>query len=350
MSKNVFFKVFWILFTVFHLYLFVYLIFLKKRKTDVSNKTNIALFIPGVISGSPSYKEMYDSLFEFKKKHEDLEIKVLEAGFNQSEWIEMLEKLLNSKKYDFLITTNNAMQDIVDSVSSNYPYTKVLIFDSLVKNTNNQVYSVSYNVAEEAYILGYYVGLFLMEFVKSGFGNAALIAGQNYPVMRDYIYYYFKKGILDVGVRSEVYYRVLGNWHDSNLAKLLSDSLIKDSGALVILPIVGPAVEGVLSSVRENNISAVLFDSEDYLDNKENIIGSGITNQKYYVSYILDKALKSEINYGNSDIFGIKHKGVLFNVSNVFYLEQTSQKLKEDLLKKIEEVSANGIKIDLEQN
>lgn len=52
------------------------------------------------------------------------------------------------------------MQDIVDSVSSNYPYTKFLIFDSLVKNTNKQVYSVSYNVAEEAYILGYYVGLF----------------------------------------------------------------------------------------------------------------------------------------------------------------------------------------------
>lgn len=35
-----------------------------------------------------------------------------------------------------------------------------------------------------------------MEFVKSGFGNAALIAGQNYPVMRDYIYYYFKKAFL----------------------------------------------------------------------------------------------------------------------------------------------------------
>ncbi len=33
-----------------------------------------------------------------KKNHENLEIKVLEAGFNQSEWIEMLEKLLTSKK------------------------------------------------------------------------------------------------------------------------------------------------------------------------------------------------------------------------------------------------------------
>ncbi|WKC88000.1 BMP family protein [Borreliella japonica] len=349
MNKNVFFKGFWILFTIFHLYLFVYLIFLKKRKVDVSSKTNIALFIPGVISGSPSYREMYDSLFEFKKNHKNLEIKVLEAGFNQSEWIDILEKLLTSKKYDFLITTNNAMQDIVDSISNNYPYTKFIIFDSLVKNTNNQVYSVSYNVAEEAYILGYYVGLFLKEF-NSDLGNVALIAGQEYPVMRDYIYYYFKKGILDVGVNSKVYYRVLGNWHDSNLAKLLSNSLIQNSGVLVILPIVGPAVEGVLSSVRENNIFAILFDSEDYLDNKENIIGSGITNQKYYVSYILDKALKSEISYGNSDIFGIKHKGVLFNISNVFYLERTSQKLKEDLLKKIEEVSANGIKINLEQN
>lgn len=349
MSKNVFFKGFWILFTIFHLYLFVYLIFFKRQKVDISNKTNIAFFVPGVISGSPSYKEMYDSLFEFKKKHDNLEIKVLEAGFNQSEWIEVLEKLLTSKKYDFLITTNNAMQDIVDSVSNDYPYTKFLIFDSLVKNVNNQVYSVSYNVAEEAYILGYYVGLFLKEF-NSGLGNVALIAGQEYPVMRDYIYYYFKKGILDVGVNSEVYYRVLGNWHDSNLAKLLSDSLIQNSGVFVILPIVGPAVEGVLSSIRDNNIFAVLFDSEDYLDNKENIIGSGITNQKYYVSYILDKALNSEISYGNSDIFGIKHKGVLFNISNVFYLEQTSQKLKEDLFKKIEEVSANGIKINLEQN
>ncbi len=75
MSKKVFFKGFWILFTIFHLYLFVYLIFFKKRKVDISNKTNIALFIPGVISGSPSYKEMYDSLFEFKKIMKILKLK-----------------------------------------------------------------------------------------------------------------------------------------------------------------------------------------------------------------------------------------------------------------------------------
>ena len=172
----------------------MYINFFKIRELKTSPGEKLALFIPGIISGSPSYKGMYDFLIEFQKKRKDIEIKLFEAGFNQSEWIELLEKLLSHHKYDFLITANNAMQGIIDKISKHYPYTKFLIFDSLVKNTNTQVYSLSYNVAEEAYILGYYVGLFLKNFDLSN-KNVALIAGQEYPVMNDYIFPYFKNGV-----------------------------------------------------------------------------------------------------------------------------------------------------------
>ncbi len=52
----------------------------------------------GLFQGLHLIKKCMILCLNSKKKHEDLEIKVLEAGFNQSEWIEMLEKLLNSKK------------------------------------------------------------------------------------------------------------------------------------------------------------------------------------------------------------------------------------------------------------
>ncbi|WP_445435913.1 BMP family ABC transporter substrate-binding protein [Candidatus Borreliella tachyglossi] len=346
MNKFLFFRIVWISISLICLFLFVYINFFKIRELKSSTKKKIALFIPGIISGSPSYKEMYDFLLEFKKNRNDVEVKLFEAGFNQSEWIELLEKLLNSLRYDFLITTNNVMQRIIDGISANYPYTKFLIFDSLVKNTNPQVYSLSYNVAEEAYILGYYVGLFLKDSNLSN-KNVALISGQEYPVMRDYIFPYFKKGIEEI-VDSMVFFRILGNWHDSNMAKVLSDSLILNSGVSVILPIVGSAVEGVLSSVRKHGMFAVLFDSENYLDNKDNIIGSGITNQRFYLEKVLNKALRGEIQYGTCEVLGLKKMGISFNFLNKFYVEKASAEVKKSLEDKIKEIDDTEITIDLE--
>ncbi|APR64803.1 BMP family ABC transporter substrate-binding protein [Borrelia anserina] len=347
MNRSLFFRIFWIFVSITCLFLFVYINFFKIREyKSLSNNKKIALFIPGIISGSPSYKAMYDFLIEFEKGRSDIEVKLFEAGFNQHEWIELLEKLLNSKNYDFLITTNNSMQGIIDKISQNYPYTKFLLFDSLVKNINPQVYSLSYNVAEEAYILGYYVGLFLKDASLSN-KNVALIAGQEYPVMNNYIFPYFKNGVKEI-IDSEVFFRTLGNWHDSNRAKILSDSLILSSGVSVILPIVGTAIKGVLSSVREHGVFAVLFDSEDYLDNKDNIIGSGITNQGLYLKKVLSDALKGDLEYGTYKVLGFKEKGISFNMFNKFYLEKIDVKLKKSLEEKMIEINDTGIKIDLE--
>ncbi|QMU99114.1 BMP family ABC transporter substrate-binding protein [Borrelia sp. A-FGy1] len=346
MNKFLLIRIFWVFNSLICLFLFVYINFFKIRESKTSSEKRLALFIPGIINGSPSYKGMYDFLIKFKKERKDIKIKLFEAGFNQSEWMELLEKLLSHQKYDFLITANNAMQGIIDKISKNYPYTKFLIFDSLVKNTNPQVYSLSYNVAEEAYILGYYVGLFLKNFDLLN-KNVALIAGQEYPVMNDYIFPYFKNGVREV-LDTEVFFRTLGNWYDSNKAKALTDSLILSSKVSVVLPIVGSAIEGVLSSVREHNIYAVLFDSEDYLDNKNNIIGSGITNQRFYLEKALDKALRGKIKYGFYEILGFREMGVSFNFLNKFYIENISDEIKKALEGKIKEIIDIGININLE--
>ncbi|AFI31109.1 BMP family ABC transporter substrate-binding protein [Borrelia crocidurae] len=346
MSKSFFFRIFWIVISLICLFLFVYINFFKARGLKFSSSRKIALFIPGSITGSPSYKAMYDCLIEFQNSRSDIDIELFESGFNQHEWIELLEKLLNSKNYDFLITTNNVMQGIIDKVSRNYPYTKFLLFDSLVKNTNPQVYSLSYNVAEEAYLLGYYVGLFLKDSNLAN-QNVALIAGQEYPVMNNYIFPYFKNGIKEV-LDSEVFFRTLGNWHDSNRVKVLTESLILDSKVSVILPIVGAAIKGVLSAVRKHGVFVVLFDGEDYLDNKENIIGSGITNQRLFLEEVLSKAIKGEIQYGTYRVLGFKDKGVSFNLLNKFYLESIGLDLKEKLEEKMREMNDTEIKINLE--
>ncbi|UGQ17119.1 BMP family ABC transporter substrate-binding protein [Borrelia sp. RT1S] len=346
MSRFLLLRIFWIFTSLVCLFLFVYINFFKVRGLKTSTGKKLALFIPGVISGAPSYREMYNFLVEFQKSRGDIEVKLFEAGFNQGEWTELLEKLLKHQEYDFLITANNSMQGIVDTISKNHPHTKFLIFDSLVKNTNPQVYSLSYNVAEEAYILGYYVGLFLKNFDLSS-KNVALIAGQEYPVMNDYIYPYFKNGIKEV-LDSEVFFRTLGNWYDSSKVKALADSLILNSKVSVVLPIVGTAVGGVLSAVREHNVFAVLFDSEDYLNNKDNIIGSGVTNHRFYVEKVLDKALRGEIEYGTYEVLGLKDRGVSFNFLNKFYLENISSEIKKKLEDKMKVMSDVGIKIDLE--
>ena len=140
----------------------------------------------------------------------------------------------------------------------------------------------------------------------------------------------------------------MGNWYDSNKVKALTDSLILNSKVSVVLPIVGSAVEGVLSSVREHNVFAVLFDSEDYLNNKDNIIGSGITNQRFYLEKVLSKALRGEIKYGTYEVLGLEKREFHLIFLNKFYVENISDEIKKDLEDKIKEISDIGIKIDLE--
>ena len=47
---------------------------------------NIAVFVPGVIAGSPIYEQLVEGTAAAAAEHAHASVKVLEAGFNQAEW------------------------------------------------------------------------------------------------------------------------------------------------------------------------------------------------------------------------------------------------------------------------
>ena len=70
---------------------------------------NIAVFVPGVVAGSPLYEQMVEGTGKAAAEYPNVSVKVLEAGFNQAEWEEKMTSLAATGEYDVIVTSNPAM-------------------------------------------------------------------------------------------------------------------------------------------------------------------------------------------------------------------------------------------------
>ena len=70
---------------------------------------DISVFVPGVVSGSPIYEMLVEGVQKAVDEYDHTSIKIIEGGFNQSEWIEQIQALSSSGTYELIVTSNPAM-------------------------------------------------------------------------------------------------------------------------------------------------------------------------------------------------------------------------------------------------
>ncbi|MFO7731563.1 MAG: BMP family ABC transporter substrate-binding protein, partial [Spirochaetia bacterium] len=118
----------------------------------------IAVFIPGALAGSPTYQMLADGVEQAAQEYEAASVKIVEGGFNQSEWQDKVTQLAATGTYELIVSSNPALPEISRRVSSSFPDQKFLLFDGYLEGEEN-IYTFRYNQFEQAFLAGHLAGL-----------------------------------------------------------------------------------------------------------------------------------------------------------------------------------------------
>ena len=292
-----------------------------------SDKTSIAVFVPGIIDDSPTYNMLVQGIKaaveEKNQKLSDenkIDLFVMEAGTNQAEWGPKLTALSAEQKYDVIISSNPSLPDLVEPIIQQFPNQKFILMDA-TKEGNQNIHTVCYNQYEQSYITGYIGGL------MSKTHKLALIAAQEYPVMNNIIYPYFEKGAQAANNNSTVEFRIVGNWYDATKGAELADAVAK-IGVDVILPICGGASQGVITSAVNNGIYVTWFDDNGFAKAPGTIISSSVMEQKKMSYNVTKEFIEGKTPWGSAKMVGIKEGFVDFVQDDPLYIQTVPEDIR----------------------
>ncbi len=297
----------------------------------------VAVFVPGVVSGSPIYEMLVEGARRAAESVPGLAFRVVEAGFNQAEWLDKLAALAASGEFDLIVTSNPALPELCAKVAESYPSMRFFVADSYLKG-NPAIHTVLYNQLEQGYIVGYLAGLVTTSSLPGAnrAKKAGMIIAQTYPTLDKLIRPGFEAGLKAVDPEIGLEVRVVGNWYDANRSAELAASLI-DGGVDVILPIAGGAGQGVLSAAKEKGTYAVWFEGKGYGLAPGTILGCAVLDQERLVRERVGALLSGDRTlFGRADVVGAADGYIGFDADGDAY-----RSLPADLRSRFEQALAN---------
>ncbi|MDA8411854.1 MAG: BMP family ABC transporter substrate-binding protein [Treponema sp.] len=298
--------------------------------------SSVAVFIPGVVSGSPTYEQLVAGATKAVAATKGATMKVIEAGYNQAEWQDRLAAVAASGQFGLIVTSNPSMPELCAAVAKQFPKMRFLVTDGWLEG-NPAIHTVLYNQYEQAWILGYLAGLVVTNPLggHKPHGMAAMVVGQHYPTLDRLIEPGFEAGLRAADPEARFADRVLGNWYDANKAAELTKSLIGE-GADVILPIAGGAGQGVLTAAKEAGVKALWFDNSGYALAPGIVVGSAIARQDRLVEERLSTILsgKGAALFGHAEVVSAAQGYIDFDDSGDAY-KNLPQSIRDAMAKKI---------------
>lgn len=291
----------------------------------------IAVFVPGVVEGSPTYEMLVDGVQRAAAEEENVSVRVVEGGFNQAAWEQGVTQLASSGQYDLIVTSNPSMPEICANVAESFPDQRFLVMDGYLQG-NPAIHTVLFNQREQAYIIGYFAGLVTsgsMEHVN-GSNRIGLLAGQEYPIMNDVILPGVRLGLETVTGEGEVDFRVLGNWHDAGKAAELAVDMY-ERGADVILTIAGGGNQGVIAAAREEPAYVLWYDASGYEQAPGIVVGSSLVRQDEATYERTRQAIRGDLGYGEAAILGAAEGYVGFVTDSPHYVEHVPEEIRQEM-------------------
>ncbi|MDA8425106.1 MAG: BMP family ABC transporter substrate-binding protein [Treponema sp.] len=279
----------------------------------------VCVFVPGVVAGSSTYEQLVAGAKRAVAEVPGAAIKIVEAGFDQSQWLDKLSALAASGEFSLIVSSNPAMPDLARQVAESFPAERFFIADGYLPG-NPRIHTVLYNQFEQGYLVGYLSGLVDLSHMPgvTGSHKAGLVIAQSYPTLDKLIEPGFEKGLKDADPEAVLETRQIGNWYDATKAAELASALF-DSGVSVILPIAGGAGQGVVSAAQARGRRVVWFDGDGYNLAPGTVIGCAILRQEKLVYEQVKAILLGAQPYGTADVVGIRDGYVDFDGSGAAY-------------------------------
>ncbi|MDR0721591.1 MAG: BMP family ABC transporter substrate-binding protein [Treponema sp.] len=321
-----------------------------KGSGDRGLHPSIAVFIPGVMSGSPIYEMLAEGVkqgaAEKSTSQRKITVTVIEGGFNQAEWESRITALAASGSYDLIVSSNPSLPAIAASVSAKFPKQRFLLLDGALTG-NPQIYTLRYKQREQAYMAGHIAALVAKEagHESSPGIRVGLVAGQEYPAMNEVILPGYREGAQQVDPKCTVDFRVVGNWFDAGKGAELAADMIR-GGVKVILTIAGGANEGVVQAAFEAGAKVVWFDTNGYGVRPGTVVGSAVVYQDKAAYEQTIRFLDGTLPFGKAELLGVAEGYVDFIEADSDYQASVSAPIREKQRILIEQIRSGVLQLE----
>jgi simple sugar transport system substrate-binding protein len=322
----------------------------RKGSGDRALHPAIAVFIPGVMSGSPLYEMLAEGVKQAAAEKSTAErrvtVTVIEGGFNQAEWEGRITALAASESYDLIVSSNPSLPALAASVSAKFPKQRFLLLDGTLAG-NPQVYTLRYKQREQAYMAGHIAALVAGEagYEGSPAMRVGLVAGQEYPAMNEVILPAYREGAQQVDPQCTVDFRVVGNWFDAGKGAELAADMIR-GGVKVILSIAGGANEGVVQAAFEAGAKVVWFDTNGYGVRPGTVVGSAVIYQNKAAYEQTIRFLEGALPFGKAELVGVAEGYVDFIEADPDYQASVSAPIREKQRILIEQIRSGVLRLE----
>ena len=304
----------------------------KKEDAEVGTSEDfykIAVFIPGVVAGSPTYEMLASGVKKAASERPGVSVNVVEGGFNQGDWIDSVTALASANTYDLIISSNPALPEICEEVARQFPDQRFLVLDGYLTG-NNSIHTVLYNQMEQAFLVGHLAGLITTGKLTGANADLAvgLVAGTEYPIMNQVIRVGFELGMKKIDPDISLDFRVVGNWYDAAKGAELATGIF-EAGADVILTIAGGANQGVISEARKWGKYVLWFDSNGYDVAPGTVLGSSAVKQDEMAYEKTLAAIEGKLPFGTAEVVGVRDGYVEFIEDDPLYVQNVPASIRE---------------------
>jgi len=304
----------------------------------------IAVFVPGVLEGSPSYEAM--DLGVREAAGDNFQVRTIEGGFDQASWHNSVLSLASEGNFGLIVTSNPAMSEICASVAQLFPNQAFLVLDGSGLG-GDTISDVVYRHSEQAFVIGYFAGLVTIsdELEHSNPElKVGMIVGQEYPQMMREILPGYEAGLQTVNPDIELEFRVIGNWYDAEGARELAEGLY-DEGADVILTIAGGANQGVISAAKNSKGYVLWFDSEGSSLAPGIVLASSVLRQENLAKMLVRDWIDGKLAPGTRMRVGFSEGYIDFPTENRHFRKFVPEPIQEAMRRLVNRLK-NG-EIDL---
>ncbi len=319
----------------------------KSAEKAKPEETHIAVFVPGIVSGSPVYEMLVSgvrkAVDEAAAQGKSVSVDVVEGGTKQADWGSGITALAADGKYALIISSNPAIPQICAPIAKKFTQEEFLVFDAYSEGTP-QITTFQYNQREQAYVSGYMAALVSSSSMK--FANMdkkiGLVAAQEYPAMNDVILPSFLEGAKAVDPAYTVDFRVVGNWYDAAKGAELAKAM-KSAGVDVIMPIAGGANQGVVAAAKEDGFYVAWFDNNGYAQAPGLVIASSVMAQER-LAYEKTKAwLDGSLEKGKPMTVGMKDGYVDFVSEDPLWAQAVPEELRAKQLALVDKIRSGSL-------
>ncbi|HPE69532.1 MAG TPA: BMP family ABC transporter substrate-binding protein [Thermotogota bacterium] len=281
--------------------------------------------VANLINGTLGDKSFFDSAARGMVMMEEqlgVETKVIEMGYNPSEWEPTLDEVSDMGIYDIIIVGTWQMVDILARIAPLYPDTKYLIYDTEMDFSTGEldnVYAITYKQNEGSFLAG---ALAALVSKSADVPNTVpdkriigLLGGMDIPVINDFLIGYIEGAqYITPGIKVALSY--VGAWNDPAKGKEFTLAMYRQ-GADVVFAVAGETGNGVLEAAKEfsrwsigvDSDMQLIYESKD-MDIVNHTLTSMLKNVDYSLFLTVQQYLDGELAFGQNVSLGLKEGAV----------------------------------------